>query len=135
MEPTDARPQMQIRSGWVTFAAVIAGVVSIYNILSGIAAISKDDQTEAVSKVLYGIDISAWGWFWLILGIVQLVTAWLIYSRNPIGQMLGLLWAFIAASLSVLMIFVAPIWALVVLGINIIVIYALVAHTEEFDVG
>ncbi|HKE73278.1 MAG TPA: hypothetical protein VKB57_06670 [Acidimicrobiales bacterium] len=126
---------MQIRSGWVTFAAVIAGVVSIYNILSGIAAISKDDQTEAVSKVLYGIDISAWGWFWLILGIVQLVTAWLIYSRNPIGQMLGLLWAFIAASLSVLMIFVAPIWALVVLGINIIVIYALVAHTEEFDVG
>jgi hypothetical protein len=135
MEPTDARPQMQIRSGWVTFAAVIAGVVSIYNILSGIAAISKDDQTEAVAKVLYGIDISAWGWFWLILGIVQLVTAWLIYSRNPIGQMLGLLWAFIAASLSVLMIFVAPIWALVVLGINIIVIYALVAHTEEFDVG
>ena len=135
MEPTDARPQMQIRSGWVTFAAVIAGIVSIYNILSGIAAISKDDQTEAVAKVLYGIDISAWGWFWLILGIVQLVTAWLIYSRNPIGQMLGLLWAFIAASLSVLMIFVAPIWALVVLGINIIVIYALVAHTEEFDVG
>ena len=137
MEPTDARPQMQmqIRSGWVTFAAVIAGVVSIYNILSGIAAISKDDQTEAVAKVLYGIDISVWGWFWLILGIVQLVTAWLIYSRNPIGQMLGLLWAFIAASLSVLMIFVAPIWALVVLGINIIVIYALVAHTEEFDVG
>ena len=135
MDSTSGRPPMQIRSGWVTFAAVIAGVVSIYNILSGIAAISKDDQTEAVSKVLYGIDISAWGWFWLILGIVQLVTAWLIYSRNPIGQMLGLLWAFIAASLSVLMIFVAPIWALVVLGINIIVIYALVAHTEEFDVG
>src|SRR5262245_21364401 len=129
MDSTSGRPPMQIRSGWVTFAAVIAGVVSIYNSLSGIAAISKDDQTEAVSKVLYGIDISAWGWFWLILGIVQLVTAWLIYSRNPIGQMLGLLWAFIAASLSVLMIFVAPIWALVVLGINIIVIYALVAHT------
>jgi hypothetical protein len=131
MESTSGRPQ--IRSGWVTFAAVIAGIVSIYNILSGIAAISKDDQTEAVAKVLYGIDISVWGWFWLILGVVQLVTAWLIYSRNPIGQMLGLLWAFIAASLSVLMIFVAPIWALVVLGINIIVIYALVAHTEEFD--
>jgi hypothetical protein len=133
MESTSVRPQ--IRSGWVTFAAVLAGIVSIYNILSGIAAISKDDQTEAVAKVLYGIDVSAWGWFWLILGIVQLVTAWLIYSRNPIGQMLGLLWAFIAASLSVLMIFVAPIWALVVLGLNVIVIYALVAHTEEFDEG
>jgi hypothetical protein len=125
----------QIRSGWVTFAAVIAGIVAVYNILSGIAAISKDDQTEAVSKLLYGVDISAWGWFWLLLGIVQLVTAWLIYSRNPLGQMLGLLWAFIAASLSVLAIFVIPEWAIVVLAINILVIYALVAHTEEFEGG
>jgi hypothetical protein len=125
----------QIRSGWVTFAAVIAGVVAVYNILSGIAAISKDDQTEAVSKLLYGVDISAWGWFWLLLGIVQLVTAWLIYSRNPLGQMLGLLWAFISASLSVLAIFVIPEWAIVVLAINILVIYALVAHTEEFEGG
>lgn len=123
----------QIRSGWVTFAAVIAGVVAVYNILSGIAAITKDDQTEAVAKLLYNVDISAWGWFWLILGIVQLVTAWLIYTRHPLGQMLGLLWAFIAASLSVLAIFVIPTWALVVLGINVLVIYALVAHTEEFE--
>ena len=122
----------QIRSGWVSFAAVIAGVVAIYNILSGIAAIAEDDQTERVAEVLYGIDISAWGWFWLILGIVQLVTAWLLWTRHPLGQMLGLIWAFISASLSVLMIFVAPEWAIVVLAMSILVIYALVGNTEEF---
>jgi hypothetical protein len=82
--------------------------------------------------VLYGIDISAWGWFWLILGIVQLVTAWLLWTRHPLGQMLGLIWAFISASLSVLMIFVAPEWAIVVLAMSILVIYALVGNTEEF---
>src|SRR5262245_14838144 len=123
----------EIRSGWVSFAAVIAGIVAIYSILSGIAAIAEDDQTERINEVLYGINISAWGWFWLILGIVQLVTAWLIWTRHPLGQMLGLIWAFIGASLSVLMIFVAPIWALIVLGINIIVIYALVGASEEFE--
>lgn len=123
----------EIRGGWVSFAAVIAGIVAIYNILSGIAAIAEDDQTERIADVLYGIDISAWGWFWLILGVVQLVTAWLIWTRHPLGQMLGLIWAFISASLSVLMIFVAPIWALIVLGINILVIYALVGGTEEFE--
>ena len=122
----------QIRSGWVSFAAVVAGVVAIYNILSGIAAIAEDDQTERLAEVLYGIDISAWGWFWLILGIVQLVTAWLLWTRHPLGQMLGLIWAFISASLSVLMIFVAPEWALVVLALSILVIYALVGNTEEF---
>ena len=119
----------------MSFAAVIAGVVAIYNILSGIAAIAEDDQTERIAEVLYGIDISAWGWFWLILGIVQLVTAWLIWTRHPLGQMLGLIWAFISASLSVLMIFVAPEWALVVLALSILVIYALVGDRGVRRVG
>lgn len=123
----------QIRSGWVTFAALLAGIVAVYNILSGIAAIAEDDQTEAIGEVLFGVDITAWGWFWLLLGIVQLVTAWLIYSRSPVGQMLGLLWAFIGASLSVFMIFAYPLWALGVLGINVLVIWALTSNTEEFD--
>jgi hypothetical protein len=116
----------------VTFTALLAGIVAIYNILSGIAAIAEDDRTELIGEVLYGVDITAWGWFWLILGIVQLVTAWLIFDRNPLGQMLGLVWAFIGASLSVFMIFVAPLWALAVLGINVLVIWALTSNTEEF---
>jgi len=120
------------RSGWVTFTALLAGIVAIYNILSGIAAIAEDDRTELIGEVLYGVDITVWGWFWLILGIVQLVTAWLIFDRNPLGQMLGLVWAFIGASLSVFMIFVAPLWALAVLGINVLVIWALTSNTEEF---
>ncbi|HZM29035.1 MAG TPA: hypothetical protein VFB77_00995 [Acidimicrobiales bacterium] len=111
---------------------MIAGIVAIYNILTGIAAIAEDDQTERIAEVLYGIDISAWGWFWLILGIVQLVIAWLIWTRHPLGQMLGLIWAFIGASLSVLMIFASPAWALMVLGLYILVIYALVGASEEF---
>ncbi|MGH9191504.1 MAG: DUF7144 family membrane protein [Acidimicrobiales bacterium] len=119
----------------MTFAAVVAGVVAVYNILSGIAAITEDDQTEAINEVLYGVDITAWGWFWLVIGALQLLTAVLIYQRNPTGQVLGIIWAFIAASLSVFMIFVAPEWALVVLGINLLVLYALVAQTEEFARG
>ena len=36
----------QIRSGWVTFAAVVAGVVAVYKILSGFAAITEDDPVS-----------------------------------------------------------------------------------------
>ena len=120
------------RSGWVTFTALIAGIVAVYNIRSGIAAIAEDDRTEALGEVLYGVDITAWGWFWLILGIVQLATAGMILTRNPLGQTLGLVWAFVGASLSVFMIFVAPLWALAVLAINVMVIWALTTNTEEF---
>ena len=123
---------LRIRSGWVTFAAIIAGIVSVFNILSGIAAIAEDDRTEQINEVLFGLDITAWGWFWLIIGVLQLVTSWLIYQRNPMGQVLGLIWAFIVAALAVMMIFVAPIWALVVVGLSVVVIYALTGFPEEF---
>jgi hypothetical protein len=122
----------QERSGRVTFAALLAGVAGIYHILSGIAAIAEDDRTELLGEVLYGVNITAWGWFWLILGIVQVITAYLIWTRSSMGQLLGLLWAFIAASLSVFLIFVAPWWALVVLALNIAVIWALTS-TDEFE--
>jgi hypothetical protein len=120
------------RTGRVTFAALLAGIVGIYHILSGIAAIAEDDRTELVGEVLYGIDITAWGWFWLILGIVQLVTAYLIWTRSSMGQLFGLLWAFIGASLSVFLIFVAPLWSIVVLAVNVGVIWALTS-TDEFE--
>ena len=101
----------RFRSGWVTFAGIVAAIIAIWNILSGIAAIAGDDQTDALNEVLYGVSITAWGWFWLITGVIQLI----------IG------------SLAVFMIFVAPIWALVVLAIDLTVIWALLAGTDEFD--
>ena len=124
---------VRIRSGWVTFAAVIAGIVGVFNLLSGIAAIAEDDQTEALNEVLFGVNITAWGWFWLIIGVLQVITAWLIYQRSTVGQTLGLIWAFIVASLSVFMIFVAPIWALIVMGLSVTVIWALTAFPEDFS--
>src|ERR687898_1767531 len=73
----------QVPSGWATFAAVVIGVVGVWHILSGIAAVAEDDQTEAIQDVLYGVDITAWGWFWLIVGALQVLTAVLIFGRNP----------------------------------------------------
>jgi hypothetical protein len=132
--PKEAQVEaVRIRSGWVTFAAIIAGVIGVFNALSGIAAIAEDDRTEELHELLFGIDITAWGWFWLIIGVLQIVTAWLIYQRSPLGQTLGLLWAFIVASLSVFMIFVAPEWALVTMALSVAVIWALTAFPGDFD--
>lgn len=127
VEPT------RFRSGWSTFAAVLIGIVGLWHILSGVAAVAEDDETEALQEVLYGIDITAWGWFWIIVGALQVVTAALIFGRNPIGQILGVFFAAISAALAVFMIFVAPIWALVVLALDVTVIWALMANPEEWE--
>ena len=123
------------RSGWVTTAGVVMLVAGSYNALSGIAAISDDDTLAAqATKVLYGIDIGTWGWLWLLAGIVQLAAGVLILMRNEWGLAMGVVIAGISAMITVFVIFVVPLWAIAVLSLDILVIWALLsAHEDEFN--
>ncbi len=127
------------RSGWVTYAGVMASIAGVYNLLSGIAAIADDARLSQypgladIDEVLYGVDLSTWGWFWAIVGGLQLVTAGLIFARNKAGQMLGIVFASISAMLTVFIMWIYPVWALVVLALDMMIIYALTAHGEEFE--
>ena len=121
------------RSSFVTFAGVLAVVVGFFNGIAGIAAISKDDSLEASAhEVLFNIDYTTWGWFWLILGIVQIGVGGLILARHPSGLLLGVVWASLSLILTVFVIFVYPFWAFAVIGINILIIWGLLDNADEF---
>ena len=121
------------RSGWITFAGVTVLIVGAYNALSGIAALTDDDTVAAqVNEVLYGIDLTAWGWFWLIVGLLQLVTGVLILRRNEWGLWLGVAGASLSAMMTVFVIFIFPLWGIAVLALDFLVLYALLTRSDEF---
>ena len=121
------------RSGWITFAGVMALLAGGYNALSGIAALSDDDTIASQAKdVLYGVDLTAWGWLWLIIGILQVVTGILILQRHPWGLWLGVTFAGLSAMLTVVVMFVFPLWALAVLAIDMLVLFGLLTQSDEF---
>jgi hypothetical protein len=121
-------------SGWVTFAGIVGLVAGGYNALSGIAALSDDDTLTAQAKqVLFGIDLSGWGWFWLIVGVVQLVAGVLILQRNEWGRWLGMSIAGMSALITVFVIFVFPLWSIAVLTLDVLVLYALVTQVDDFN--
>ena len=121
------------RSGWIIFAGVAALIAGGYNALSGIASLADDDTLAAqAAQVLYGIDLTLWGWFWLIVGLVQLGTGVLILQRNALGLWLGVGIAGISALMTVFIIFVFPLWAIAVLTVDLLVLYGLLTRVEEF---
>jgi len=122
------------RSGWLTFAGVTALVVGGYNALSGIAAISDDETLAAqAGKVLFGIDLTFWGWIWLGVGALQLIAGVLVLRRSWWGVALGVSIAGISALITVFVIFVFPLWAIAVLTLDALVLYGLLSSTDEFD--
>jgi hypothetical protein len=121
------------RSGWVTFAGVMAVVAGVYHSLSGIAALADDDTLAAqANEVLYGIDLTAWGWFWLIVGLLQILTGVLIFQRNTWGFWLGVAFASISAMMTVFVMFVFPLWAIAVLTIDFLILFGLLTQSDEF---
>ena len=121
------------RSGWITFAGVMAVLAGGYNALSGIAALSDDDTIASQAKdVLYGIDLTAWGWFWLLVGLAQILTGVLIFRRDTWGLWLGVGFAGLSAMLTVIVMFVFPLWAIAVLAIDFLVLFGLLTQSDEF---
>lgn len=121
------------RSGWITFAGVMALLAGGYNTLSGIAALADDDTVASQAKeVLYGIDLTAWGWFWLIVGLLQILTGVLIFQRNRWGLWLGVAFASLSGLMTVIVMFVFPLWALAVLTIDFLVLFGLLTESDEF---
>jgi hypothetical protein len=82
--------------------------------------------------VLYGIDLTAWGWFWLIVGLAQVLTGVLILQRKTWGFWLGVGFASISAMMTVIVMFVFPLWALAVLVIDFLVLFGLLTESDEF---
>jgi hypothetical protein len=113
---------------------VTALVVGGYNALSGIAAISDDETLAAqAGEVLYGIDLTFWGWIWLGVGALQFLAGVLVLRRNWWGVALGVSIAGLSALITVFVIFVFPLWAIAVLTLDALVLYGLLSSTDEFD--
>ena len=72
--------------GWIMFAGWMLMFAGVLNFIWGIAAI--DDSAFFTGDARYVIfdDLNTWGWFFLIVGILQLAAAFSIWSRQTFGQ-------------------------------------------------
>jgi hypothetical protein len=119
------RTPVNPRSTGVTLAALGAGMIGLWNVLTGIAAITEDPATERLTEVLFEIDIQVWGFVWLVVGLIQMLVAYFVFQREPWAVSVGIGWAAVNVTMAVFVVFVVPIYALTVVVVNMAVIHAL----------
>ena len=116
-------------TGWLTFAAVMFMLAGIANGLWGIAALVNDDYFTA-DELLFG-DLSMWGVFYLLLAAAQLATAWLVLRRSAVGAVIGIGLALLHGLVALMSIGAYPLWTVIVLVIDGLIIYGLTVHGFE----
>jgi hypothetical protein len=113
---------MKTYSGWVIFAAVMLLILGVLNIIWGIAAIGDSKFFVQDQKYILS-NLHAWGWITLIIGVLQLVAGFSLWSGNLYGRVMAIFFASLSALAALLSIPAYPFWSLAIFALDIIVIY------------
>jgi hypothetical protein len=123
-------------TGWISFAGIVIIIVGGMDMLQGLVAIFKDEYVVATSKGVAILDVTAWGWTSLLWGALLIVAG--------IGLLGGAGWARWLAIIGVAVnalqqvAFMAnypqayPLWDLMIVALNIVVLYALTARWQGY---
>jgi hypothetical protein len=121
-------PEAQRGEGWLLFAGAMLLFAGFVNVIWGIAAI--DDSaffTDEGRYVLFD-DLNTWGWFFLIVGILQVVAAASIWNGGAFGALFGVFAASLNAMILLFTVNAFPIAAFMLFIVDVLVIYGLVVY-------
>jgi hypothetical protein len=118
-------------TGWIVFAGVMLLIAGSLNLFYGIIAAVNDEWVVFTNRADVYLDVSEWGWVHIILGGIVFLAGIGVFSGNILARIVGVIVASVSLLANFLFIPVYPLWALTVITIDVLVIWALTAHGSE----
>jgi hypothetical protein len=117
-------------SGWIVFAATMLFIAGMFDAIWGLGAVLNDEVVTVGGQGVIVWDISVWGWFQLVLGAALVGTSIGLFAMKGWARWLGIFFAALSAVSQVGVLPAFPIWALIVVALDVIVIYQLTVRWE-----
>lgn len=132
--PKDAKHRNDVTGwiGWVLFAGIIMFTVGSINIIEGIVALVNDDYYLVdANRMIVDVDYTAWGWMLLTFGLLLVFAGYGVMVGQTWARVTGIILAVVNAVLNLLFVRAYPVWSIIVITLDVLVIYALAAHGRE----
>lgn len=120
-------------AGWIGFAGILMLIIGSIDFFQGLIALIEDEYYVVTGSGFLVFDLTGWGWVMLIWGTLLVLAG--------LGLLGGQSWARWFAIVVVSVNFLAqlgflgnsefPLWSLTVIGLNVVVLYALTARWSE----
>jgi hypothetical protein len=116
-------------SGWtvggITFAGTMLVLIGFFQAINGLAAIIDDEFFVVAANYTFDVDVTAWGWIHLLIGIVLIGTGFGIYAGRVWAGVVGIVLAMLSAIANFFFIPYYPFWSILVIALDVWVIWAL----------
>lgn len=124
-------PQRTGWVGWNVFAAVMLMIGGFMSLFTGFIALVNDEWVVWGERGAVYLDLSEWAWVHLILGAILVLSGLGIMSGNVLARTVGVVIAALSMLINFLWLPAFPLWAVIVIVIDALVIWALTAHGAE----
>src|SRR5688572_19934494 len=121
-------------TGWIGFAAIMMMISGSLNALYGLIAALNDEWVVFGNKADLYLDVSQWGWVHIVIGSRTVLAGVGLFSGNVLARTLGVLMAAASVLGNFFWLPAYPIWSIIVITVDVLVIWALTAHGRDFQV-
>jgi hypothetical protein len=104
--------------------------VGFFNIVDGLTALSKRNFYVVPSNRLLLFNFTAWGWIWIIVGILQIAVGASILGRRTWARTAGIALILLAIAGQFAFMNAFPLWSMVIIAVSLVAIYALMVPTS-----
>ncbi len=122
----DGPPAMAV--GAIMFAGIMMAMNGVFSAIAGIVALAKDDFYVVTPNYLLELDPTTWGYIHLILGIVVAIAGFSVLTGRTWARVVGIIVATVSAIVNFGFIPYYPLWSILIIAIDVVVIWALAAH-------
>jgi hypothetical protein len=127
----EGRPiQERQPTGWTVFAGVILLMVGSLDALWGLAGILNDDIVIVGGEGAIIADVTTWGWVHFILGSAMALTGLGLFAGSSGARWLAVVFVTINAIAQIVWFPAAPLWAFLIIILDVTIIYQLTARWE-----
>jgi len=115
-------------TGWLTFAGIMFLITGTFHVIDGISALSKAHVYG--DKGLFA-NLTFWGIVLLVLGGLALYAGYAVLNRTGGGRAVGIFLASLGIIAQLMFLSANPFWALVMIAIWFMILYALIVQGAE----
>jgi len=120
------------QSTWIAFAGVMMVILGTLDVFWGLAAILNDEVVVVGGQGALIFDITTWGWVQLLLGALVGLTGLGLLVGNEVARVLAIFLLALNTVLQIVWFPAAPLWAFLMIVLDVVIIYQLTVNwTEE----
>jgi len=119
-------------AGWVVFAGVMLILVGAFQVTQGLVALfEKGFYAVSSNGLVLQVNYNTWGWIHIVIGLVCGLVGVGLMAGNLAARIAGIGIAVLSALANLAFISAYPVWSVLVIAMDVIVIYAITVHGRE----